>query len=288
MCTGIILRTKSGKIIFGRTLEFGFPFVWKRYSSNGIKGTMGRVQGKKDWYMTDGMNKSGLLVGTFFFPCGEKEYVKSKSSDNIKTNVLSTSVNFFLLKNCKTVEDVKKIVKKLNIELNVVDGMAMSLHWLICDKYGKNIVLEMKDGKPRVYENKLDVITNYPSFPKHVKYNEKFSKLSSLTKKGSCSQGTGAIGLPGDSSSQSRFVRARFYVKNTPVINNTSQGIEYAQGLLRDFDIPIGSVREWGTKQIEITEYTTVYSLDDYKNEYSKYGYIWGKNKWNFTKNPVK
>ena len=54
MCTGIIIRTKDGKIIFGRTLEFGLPLRWKKYSSNKIKGTVGSFPRKREYYMRDG------------------------------------------------------------------------------------------------------------------------------------------------------------------------------------------------------------------------------------------
>ena len=66
MCTGIIIRKKNNKIIFARTLEFGAPLEWKQFYFQKMKGTYGRFIGIKKWYITAGVNNSGLFAGTFF------------------------------------------------------------------------------------------------------------------------------------------------------------------------------------------------------------------------------
>ena len=78
MCTGIFIKTKDGKFIFARTLEFGVYLKWKQFCSLNIKGTIGHFQNSKQGFMTDGLNKNGLFVGTFFFPHNDNQYPKKE------------------------------------------------------------------------------------------------------------------------------------------------------------------------------------------------------------------
>lgn len=286
MCTGILIKTEDGKIVFGRTLEFGYPLIWKKYNKNGIRGTTGHFKGNREHYLTDGINRHGLLVATFFYPHYEKEYNNKTLND--KENVFTTDLNLLLLKYCQNISDVKKKIKDINLKLKVIHNMPFSLHWIVADLSGKSIVLEVKNGKTEVYDNPLGVITNSPTFKQHLNYNKKFGYLSVYTKVGSYSQGTGGLGLPGDSSSLSRFVRANFYKKNTPVAKSSYLGEKRLFRILHNFDIPIGSVIDPKTKEIDITEYTTVYSLNNFNHKYAPYGYIQKNNKWIQTQNPVK
>ena len=305
MCTGIIIRTKDNKTIFSRTLEFGAPLEWKQFCFKKLKGTYGRFIGTKKWYMTDGVNKAGLFVGTFFFPCNEKEY--NKKNIKGKVNLFTSEVNEYLLKECKSIDDVKEVSKKMNIKLTTIQNNSFSLHWIVCDKKGNSVVLEVLKGKLMVYENPVSVITNSPGFPKHLEFLNNYLPVSKFTVPGSCYQGTGqgdpgnfypldgkapVPGLPGDPTSPSRFIRAWFYVKSLPKPKNTKEGLEAALRIMHNFDIPLGSVIE-KNGEIEITEYTVAYSINDYKVKYAPYGYIQksakNKNKnWIQTSKPVK
>ena len=114
----------------------------------------------------------------------------------------------YLLENCKNIDDVNEITPKLNVLLTKIDNIEFSLHWLAVDITGSCIVLEVLNKELTIYENNVGVITNYPSFPEQLNNLEKYDYLSKYTTKGSCYEGTGSLGLPGDSTSPSRFVRA--------------------------------------------------------------------------------
>ncbi len=141
MCTGIFIKTKDGKFIFARTLEFGVYLKWKQFCNLNIKGTIGHFQNVKQGFMTDGLNSNGLFVGTFFFPHNDNQYPKKE--DPNKINLETGDVNLYLLKNCKNVGDVVTLVPRLNILETKLNGELFSLHWLVCDKNGLCIVLEM-------------------------------------------------------------------------------------------------------------------------------------------------
>ena len=286
MCTGILTETSNGKIIFARTLEFSIPVKWKQFNEKGIIGTMGSFYGKREWFIADGVNKHGLCVSTFYFPHYDKEYSKFEKEDKI--NIKDININEYILKNCKTIEDIKKLINKLNILEYKLENKPFSLHWLVCDKNGNCVVLEVEKEILKLYNNPYRVITNSPSFKEQVKHVKKYDYLSKYTKPNSVSQGTGALGLPGDSSSSSRFVRANFYIKNMVKESTPKYGMESALRILHNFDIPLGSVVNKKDNSKDITEYTVVYNLNNKQMKYAPYGYISDKNgNWKQTEKPV-
>ena len=83
MCTGIFIKTKDGKFIFARTLEFGVYLKWKQFCSLNIKGTIGHFANVKEGFMTDGLNSHGLVVGPFFFAHNDTQYATDKDPDQL-------------------------------------------------------------------------------------------------------------------------------------------------------------------------------------------------------------
>lgn len=283
MCTGIFLKTKDGRYVFGRTLEFNMYFIWQQICNSNLIGTVGRLPNRKKEYMTDGLNKHGLLVGTFFFPHQDKQYANVERKGF--TNLHSGEVTEYLLKNYKSVDSIKAKVKTLNIIETKIDNIPFSMHWIVCDKKGNCGVIEVKDKEVVFYDNPYNVITNSPEFPQHVKNLEQFRFLSPYNKPNSLSEGTGALGLPGDNTSQSRFIRAHFYRENMPPPSN---GMEALLRVLHNFDIPLGSVVDKKTHDKEVTEYTVCYDLNNFTMTYAPYGYIRGEGgNWVSTSYPV-
>ena len=283
MCTGILIKTKNNKYVFGRTLEFGIGTNWKQYCSKDIIGTLGNFNGTKMWYLIDGCNKYGLCIGGFFYPHYEKEFSTHDKKGMI--NLESPELIMYLLKNCKTINEVLFLVKKINIKLKTIQNVPLSLHWIVTDSKGLCYVLEVVNKKIKIYENKLGVITNSPSFPEQIKNQKKYNYLSKYTKPNSWSQGSGALGLPGDGTATSRFVRAYFYKKNAVVPTN---GMNALLRILHNFDIPKGSVVDKQTGAKEVTEYTVVYNINDCKMKYANYGNVYRNGDWVPTDKPVK
>ena len=186
MCTGIFIKTKDGKFIFARTLEFGVYLKWKQFCSLKIKGTIGHFDNVKEGFMTDGLNSNGLFVGTFFFPHNDKQYPTER--DPNKINLETGDVNLYLLQNCKNVADVITLVSRLNILETKLQDQLFSLHWLVCDKSGLCVVLEMKNKELIIYRNPYNVITNSPAFPEQAKNVNKYKFLSKYNKPDSISE----------------------------------------------------------------------------------------------------
>ena len=130
----------------------------------------------------------------------------------------------WLLGNFETVEDVIAALSTVNVV--ATDARAENLHWRVADKYGRQIVIEYVDGLPMVYENKLGVLTNAPGYPWHITNLNNYinlrpgtteaHKFGDITLK-PIEHGSNLLGLPGDFTPPSRFVRVAFYQTSAPI-----------------------------------------------------------------------
>jgi choloylglycine hydrolase len=202
--------------------------------------------------MLDGVNEKGLAVGLFYFP-GMAEYMPYKKQDAERT-LSAIELGGYLLDNFATVDEARAGLAQLVVPAVVLPQMGMSpgVHYLVMDATGKSIAIEFTGGRPRIYDNPLGVITNCPTFDWHMTNLRNYVKMSpeqapplevdGLTIQ-SFGQGSGMLGLPGDYTPPSRFVRA---VAMSQTLEPTATGREAvldALHVLNNFDIPRGSVR---------------------------------------------
>ena len=164
----------------------------------------------------DATNEKGLSMASLSFP-GNAVY-KSEQSD--KYNVAPFELIPWVLGQCTNVKEARELLEKTNvIKLAYNKELPLtSLHFMVADAYETIVVEPLADGL-HIYENPVKVLTNNPPFPYHLHY---LNNYMYLTKKEpvnnfakellleTYSRGMGAMGLPGDLSSGSRFVRAAF------------------------------------------------------------------------------
>jgi len=234
MCTAITVT--KGDNYFGRNLDYehtfcekititprNYPFSFK----NGKKvnnhyaliGMSLPYEGYPLYF--DATNEKGLSMAGLNF-VGNAKYEKSRSD---KENIASFEFISWILCQCKTVSDAKTLIKDAIITDDAYskDLKPTSLHWLIADKNEAITVEQTKDGM-KIYKNSVGVLTNNPTFDiqmfnlnnylslSNEKAVNKFFKELNLEP---YSNGMGAIGLPGDLSSMSRFVKACFMKLNS-------------------------------------------------------------------------
>ena len=129
----------------------------------------------------------------------------------------------------------------------------MAYHYSVVDADGNAIVIEPIDGKLIIHQNTLGVVTNSPEYEWHMTNMRNYINLNPIDpaplKLGSdtlesLSQGYGLYGLPGDTSSPSRFVRVAFFKSFLPSFKNSDEGVFNAFHVLNNFDIPMGSSEE--------------------------------------------
>ena len=223
----------------------------------------------------DGANEHGLAMAGLNF-VGNAKYTTPKPD---KINITPFEFIPFILGKFKSVKEV--MVELGNINLTDIpfsrELPLAELHWMIADRNEAITVEQTEDGL-QVYENRLGILTNNPQFPYHTENlnnyinltreeaDDRFSKRASLTR---YSRGMGSIGLPGDPSSASRFVRAAFSALNSPEKAKTEGGVCQLFHVLSSVEQVEGTVAV-GDK-FERTEYSSVINLDTLTYYYKTY-----------------
>ncbi len=241
MCTAI---TFSGKdFYFGRTLDlersygedvviaprnFSLPFRQRppAHQHYAIIGMAHVADGYPLYY--DAVNEAGLCMAALNFP-GFAQYQLATEGKN---NVASFEFIPWVLGLCASVADVREQLPGLQLTDTVfsTEFPTAPLHWIIADRKDCITVEALADGI-KVHENPVGVLTNNPPFDDqmfqlrnymHLSPNPPRNHFSSDVDLTPYSRGMGAIGLPGDLSSQSRFVRAAFTKLNSLCAMNES------------------------------------------------------------------
>ncbi len=269
-CTGILLKTTNNSCIYARTLEFGLDlkskilFVPKNYNLVAISPDQ-KPQGLK-WTskypvlginafdsenFVDGVNSAGLAGGLFYFP--DFAQYQDVTVENYSKSIPMWSLLTWILTSFKTTEEVKKELKKIYVSKTEFPGMGENppAHLIVHDSYGKSIVIEYINGKLNIHDNPLGVITNSPGFDWHMTNLRNYINLSPINSKSKVlggvtisqlGQGSGMLGLPGDFTPPSRFVRAVYFSQSAPKLKTELDAVYHAFRILNNFDIPLGSV----------------------------------------------
>ena len=265
-CTGISLTAQDGSHIVARTVEWaatpmqcGYVVAPRGHShqsytptgSNGLKyrsvyGYVG-IYTEYEPFVVEGINETGLSAGLFFFP-QYGDYTPYDSARNDKTLCDMQFVSW-VLSQFSTIDEVKAALNE--IDLVTLNHKIGAVHWRIAEPNGRMVVLEVVGGTPHFYENPLGVLTNAPGFQWHMTNLNNYVNLKpgsapdntlapGITLK-PLGHGSGMLGLPGDFTAPSRFVRATFYQTTAPVLANGFDTVVQAFHILNNFDIPIGS-----------------------------------------------
>jgi choloylglycine hydrolase len=269
-CTGIELVAVDGTVVHARTLEFGIDLksnvimVPRGYSRTGTTpdGKPGKTWTSK--YATlganalgmpiliDGLNERGLAVGLFYFPTSAK-YQPYAPGDADKT-LAPWELGSYILENFATVDEVRANLPNIVVPGVVLEAWKFSppAHYVVHDAIGKSIAVEYTDGKLNIYDNPLGVMTNSPAFDWQMTNLRNYVNFS-LTdlppvKVGGVTlvpfgQGTGMLGLPGDFTPPSRFVRAVAFSQSVLPSQTGYEAILQAFHILNNFDIPKGASR---------------------------------------------
>ncbi len=234
MCTALSFKRKGH--YFGRNLDLDCSYgeevcvMPRRYplhfrktgaldSHYAVIGMATVVGGEPLFY--DGTNEHGLSMAGLNFP--DNAYYPPFAAG--KDNVTPFEFIPWILGKCKTVEEARGLLARINlVDIPFSEGLPLSpLHWIIADKEESIVVESMKDGL-HIHENPVGVLTNNPPFDYHLRNLNNYRNLRTdngestfgegVTLEDYC-QGLGAVGLPGDVSSPSRFVRAAFWKANS-------------------------------------------------------------------------
>ena len=210
----------------------------------------------------EAVNERGLYIAGLNY-VGNAKYHSAKEG---MINITPYELIPYLLSKCQNISQVKAELLKINL-IDIPFSRELpnaELHFFIADRSG-SIVAEPDEGGLSIYDNPIGVLTNNPSFPIQVHNLYKYATLSNepLSKRTSgklplieYSRGMGAIGLPGDLSSESRFARAVFH-RQYSIKSDTPCEIFH---LLSSVAMPRGSIK-FG-EEYEHTAYSSAADLE--------------------------
>ncbi len=281
MCTAISYTTKNH--YFGRNLDLeysynetvtitprNYPFRFRRVGELPNHYAMIGMAYVQDGYPLyyDATNEKGLSMAGLLF-AGNAYYSKEEAEG--RECVSPFEFIPWILGQCENVKDTKQKLERLQlVEIHFSEELKLTpLHWMIADKESC-IVVEATNEGLQIYENPVKVLTNNPPFPYQMMNLNNYRGLS--RKDVSCSfaegvelaqysRGMGAMGLPGDLSSVSRFVRATFHRLNSVAVEGEVESVHQFFHLLGSVEMPKGSVELEGGA-LDFTIYSSCCNTD--------------------------
>ena len=280
MCTAATYTTKDH--YFGRNLDLEFsynetvtvtprnyPFQFRKVkaleSHYAMIGMAFVVDNYPLYY--DATNEKGLSMAGLNFP----ENADYKQEAEGKDNVTPFEFIPWILGQCSTIKEVKELLGRINlININFSEKLPLSpLHWMISDRNESITVESVKEGM-KIYDNPVGILTNNPTFDIQIFNLNNYvnitrevpeNRFSSAIALDVYSRGMGGIGIPGDLSSSSRFVKAAFTKLNSVSGTSESESISQFFHILGSVNQERGCVR-LAEDTYEITIYSSCCNVD--------------------------
>lgn len=269
-CMWFTLGATDGSWIVARTMEFGVPFKWQlvvtprgmQFSSHAPNDKPGLAWKTKHGFVgfystgpegaiSEGMNEKGLTFGALWFEPDTK-YQEVPPGEEGRALTL-TYLGAWILGNFETSDEVKREIQKILVFGEVIKEMDMvpPLHFAVTDSSGKTIVIEYENGKANFYDAPLGIMTNAPNYQWHMTNLRQYIGMSTSPNRGGIlsnlnlsptGHGLGMIGLPGDITPPSRFIKLAVYIDSVIKQPNPEKNLNLAQHIVNAFDIPLGLV----------------------------------------------
>ena len=273
MCTAASYKTKD--FYFGRTLDYEFSYgdeivvlpreyplsfrhcgaLDRHYAIIGMAYVAG-----SDPLFYDGINEKGLGMAGLNF-VGNAHYFKPAQGFD---NVAQFEFIPWILSRCATVRDARELLSRINLTDESYSSQLppAQLHWIIADR-DEAITVESVCGGLKIYDNPVGVLTNNPPFDQQMLALSNYMSLSPKQPENrwgipleTYSRGMGALGLPGDLSSQSRFVRVAYTKMNSKSGDSEEESVSQFFHILGSVDQRRGCC-EVADGKYEITIYTS-------------------------------
>lgn len=290
MCTAVTYRTKD--FYFGRTLDYecsyleevtvtprNYPLRFRNVGTLESHYAMTGMAFVQDGYPLyyDAVNEKGLGMAGLNF-VGNAAYCDAAPN---RDNVAYFEFIPWILSQCATVAQACRLIERINLTKEPFNEQlpVASLHWLLADRKEAVTVEAMADGI-HVHPNPVGVLTNNPPFAEqmfrlndymHLSRKDPENRFSDQLELAPYSRGMGALGLPGDLSSQSRFVRAAFVKMNSVSADTEPESVNQFFHILGAVDQQRGCC-DVGDGKFEITIYTSCCNADKGIYYYTTYG----------------
>ena len=288
MCTAIWYE--DGDRYFGRTLDYElsygeqvvitprrFPLVFRKMPPlerhYAIIGTAAVAEGYPLYF--DAANEMGLAAAGLLFA----GYAAYPAFVEGRDNVSPFELIPWLLGQCADLAAARSLLERVNLAAVPFSAeLPLSpLHWMIADRSGA-ITLEVTREGMQIYENQVGVLTNSPPFPHHLlrladhcglSADQAVNRFSARLSLPAYSRGMGAMGLPGDATSCSRFVRAAFLKETAVPASGEAERVGQFFHILGGVEQVKGTVRS--EEGLPHTLYSACYNLDRNLYYYTTY-----------------
>lgn len=223
----------------------------------------------------EAMNEKGLCMAGLYFP-GNARYFPEQSH---KINITPYELIPYILGQYQSVQEVKKVIEHfhlLDIPFNEKLPLA-PLHWMIADQ-NESLILESTESGLQVYQDSFHILTNNPPYPYHQWNVYNYMHLTSAYPQDQLTHqnlkpfgnGLGTIGIPGDYSPASRFVKTLWLKENAKMGDNELDNVSQIFHILDAVAMLKGSVKTKEGKD-DYTVYSCCMSMSEGKYYYKSY-----------------
>jgi choloylglycine hydrolase len=296
-CTAVDMVARDGTVVAGRTMEWGLDMKWNlvsqpagtqlaltappslnlpthnittKYAIVGV--APGVLPGAA---LLEGQNSAGLGMSANFLP-GFTQYQTVTPQDRNYVSILSFGT--WALGTHASVTDVKTGLQGIKVWFDAAalgtGDTPMTLHVVFTDKVGASLIVEYVGGELRLHDNVAHVLTNAPTYDWHLLNLRNYLNLSTVgvqsTQIGTANvtalgQGGGTIGIPGDYTPPSRFVRAAFMRHNATPPATGADAVQAVGHILNTVDIPLGIAQSRDGGQL-VSDFTQFVAIKDLTN----------------------
>ncbi|MBN9020181.1 MAG: choloylglycine hydrolase family protein [Rhizobiales bacterium] len=295
-CTAVDIVAADKTVIAGRTMEWAFDMKWTLKSvPKGTELTLAappelklpehKVATKYAFIgisaevfpggaFIEGQNAAGLGISGNFLP-GFTQYQTVTKDDKDYVSVLGAGA--FVLGTVGSVAEAREVLAKTKVwtDPSLPSGPTPpTIHLVVTDKTGDSIIVEWVGGEVQIHDNVAHVLTNSPTYDWHITNLRNYLSLSTVgvneRQIGSANvtaigQGGGMMGLPGDYTPPSRFVRAAFLRHYITPPKTGDEAIQAVDHILNTVDIPVGIAQSKDGDQV-VSDYTQWVAIKDLTN----------------------
>lgn len=297
-CTEVLIHAKDASVVNVRSMEFEVDLksalnVQPRgelFTSITPDSTPGLQWANKYGYVymnamgypvtLDGLNEAGLSFGALYLP-GYTVYQDVPQGENAKA-LCSLDFGTWALGNFSTTEEVKKALSTVYVCQPASFAKISPLHFIITDASGSSIIIEYTANGVKVYDNKVGVLTNSPPYDWHIANISNYLNLTASNPDSASyngksfspiGQGAGLVGLPGDWSPPSRFIKCALTSHYSQTPTNATEAVNLALHIINGVDIPKGvsSISSNGKTEYDYTQWIVVRDLTNRKYMFRTY-----------------
>ncbi len=295
-CTAVNLVATDKAVIAGRTMEWAFDMQWtlvslpkgttvamsappslnlptttaaSKYAVVGVKPAI--IPGDT---LLEGQNSAGLGMSGNFLP-GFTQYQTVTPQDKSYVSILGFGA--WVLGQFATVAEVRDALPGVKVwaDNSLQSGPTPpTIHFVFTDRSGASIVVEFVNGQRHIYDNVAGVLTNAPTYDWQVLNLRNYLNLSTMAVSAirvgesnvtALGQGGGLVGVPGDYSPPSRFVRSAFLRHYATQPKTADEAIQLTTHILNNVDIPLGIAESKDGSQV-VSDYTQWVAIKDLSN----------------------